>query len=342
MFPRHLNNHDSFIVPLLLLAIHCACQGFVLPVSQKEKANSAVESMFDCRFDQAMSTVDSMSADSADAPLKWTLKLSIIGMRHLDYDDVSDSNYFETTYETTQLLFKNYEKQWGRTSYFLTAHGFGCCIAAAYKMHNKEYLKGIQLGFEAISNCREAKKIDSVNTDIDLILGLYSYARAELKRKFWGIIFWYPGDKNTGVRSIVNASKTGQFSSLAAQAALLEINIREAHYDTATAGLDVLLNLYPHSRFLMWSKVKLCDAQKLYAHSADTYDLLADAYEIIPGAARNYPQTRFFEAQRYYWAGNFDKAAAACDKLLETCANRPMEHCDEAKKIREKIRRSFH
>ena len=57
-------------------------------------------------------------------------------------------------------------------------------------MRNKEYLNGIHLGFEALSCCREAKKIDSSNADVDLILGLYSYARAELRRKFWGILCW--------------------------------------------------------------------------------------------------------------------------------------------------------
>jgi hypothetical protein len=263
-------------------------------------------------------------------------------MRHLDYDDTSDSNFFETTYETTQLLFKKYEKKLGRTSYLLTAHGFSCFIAAAYKMHHNEYFEGIKLGFEAISFCREAKKIDSANTDIDLILGLYSYARAELKRRFWGIFFWYPGDKRTGIQAIMRASETGQFSSLAAQAALLEINIREAHYERASAGIYQLTARYPHSRFLMWSKAKLYEAQKLHAGSADAYSQLANAYETIPSAARNYHQTLFFEAQSYYWEGDSNNAEFACNKLLETCPQNPTDQCTEAKKILAKIRRPFH
>jgi hypothetical protein len=322
--------------------MHFLCQGFVMPVSQKEKANSAVEKMFDCRFDEAFAIVDSMSTDSAGAPLKWMLKLSIIGIRNLDYDDTSGAGLFETTYTTTQSFFTTYEKQMGRTSYLLTAHGFSCCIAAAYKMHNKEYLEGIHLGFEALSYCQEAKKIDSTNTDVDLILGLYSYARAELRRRFWGILFWYPGDKRTGIQAITSASKTGHFSSLAAQAALQEIYIREAQYNKASESLNQLSSLYPHSRFLMWSKVKLYEAQRLYANSAGVYSQLADVYETIPSAARNYHQTRFFEAQRYYWVENDSKAEAACNKLLDACTHKPMEHCDEAKKILAAIRRPSH
>ena len=80
-----------------------------MPVPQKEKANSAVEKMFDCQFDKALATVDSMSADSAGDPLKWMLKLSIIGMRHLDYDDTFDSKLFETTYKATGSFFNEYE-----------------------------------------------------------------------------------------------------------------------------------------------------------------------------------------------------------------------------------------
>jgi len=322
--------------------MHFLCQGFVMPVRQKEKANSAVEEMYDCRFDQAIATVDSINDDSAGDPLKWMLRLSIIGMRHLDYDDTSDVDNFETTFKTAQLFFKNYEKRMGRTSYLLTAHGFSCFIAAAYKMRNKEYLNGIHLGFEALSCCREAKKIDSSNADVDLILGLYSYARAELRRKFWGILFWYPGDKNTGIQSINDASRKSQFSSLAARAILLEINIREERYDTATAGLNELTGIYPHSRFLLWSGVKLYEAQKLYANSADAYSQLADAYERIPAAVRNYLQTRFSEAQRYYWTGNIVKAKDACNKVLDACVRNPSGHCDEAKKILEKMRKPHH
>lgn len=342
MLLRHMNNNNRIACVFYVLAIHFLCQGFIMPVSQKEKANSAVEKMFDCQFDQALAAVDSMSADSGGGPLKWMLKLSIIGTRHLDYDDTSDSNLFETTFKTTRSFFEEYEKQIGRTSYLLTANGFACFIAAAYKMHHKEYLKGISLGFEALSCCREAKKIDSAATDVDLILGLYNYARAELRRRFWGILFWYPGNKSAGIRSIISTCKTGQFSSLAAQAVMQEINIREAHYDSASAGLKQLSSLYPHSRFLMWSKAKLYEAQKLYANSADAYSQLANDYETIPSAARNYHQTRFFEAQRYFWAGNNDKAEAACNKLLDACAHNPMEHCNEAKKILAKIRRPFH
>jgi predicted Zn-dependent protease len=337
-----MNKNILAAVALLLLAINFLSMGFVLPAWNQEKAGSAVEKMFDCQFGQALSTVDSMSPDSADDPLKWMLKLSIIGMRHLDYDDTSDSNYFETTYETTQSLFKKYEKKMGRTSYLLTADGFGCFIAAAYKMHHKDYLKGIQLGFEALSYGREAKKIDSANADIDLILGLYSYARAELKKKFWGILFWYPGDKNTGILAIKRASEAGQFSSLAAQAALVEIHIREARYGKALSGINQLAARYPHSRFILWSKAKLYEAQKLYSGGADTYAELADAYEMVPSAARNYHQTLFFEAQRYYWAGNIIKAEAACNKLLGACSRNPTELCTEANKILAKIRRPLH
>lgn len=331
-----------YIGMLLILSMHLICQGFVIPVIHTEKVQSAVEHMFECRFDQALSAVDSISSDSMGVPLQWMLKLSIIGMRHLDYNDTSGSDLFEATYATTQSVIKKYEEQAGRTSLLLTAQGFSCCIAAAYRMHNKEYIEGIRLGFEALSCCQEAKKIDSANTDVDLILGLYSYARAELRRKFWGILFWYPGDKRTGIQALISAAHTGHFASLAAQAALQEIYIREENYTKASDGLNQLVCLYPRCRFLMWSRVKLYEAQKLYANSAEVYMQLADAYEIIPAAKRNYHETRFMEAQRYFLAGNFPMAQAACNKVLDACAQNPMDHCREAQKMLTKIPRSAH
>ena len=107
-------------------------------------------------------------------------------------------------------------------------------------------------------------------------------------------------------------------------------------------GLNELTGIYPHSRFLLWSGVKLYEAQKLYANSADAYSQLADAYERIPAAVRNYLQTRFSEAQRYYWTGNIVKAKDACNKVLDACVRNPSGHCDEAKKILEKMRKPHH
>jgi tetratricopeptide (TPR) repeat protein len=304
-------------------------------VSPMQRLNCTVEEILNCRFDEARIVVDSMNDDGPSGLYKAMLTLSIIGMRHLDYDLQDDTDSFEIAFKNARKYYNKYAAKNGVSSDLLTAEGFSYMIAAAYNMHDKNYLSGIGYGFKALSFCREAKKIAPSNADVDLPLGLYSYARADLRKKFWGIIFWYPGNKRVGIQAIEAVSKNGRFTSLLAKAVLQEIYIREEWFDKASEGLDRLCSLYPQSRFLLWSKAKLYDSIKLPLKTAEIYSQLAASYETIPSANRNYRQTLFFSAQQYLKAGNNQKAEESCRRLVSDCRDASKNYCAEARKLME-------
>jgi hypothetical protein len=326
-------------IPLLLFIMipFLPCRGYDLPDQKEDAAHSIMVQIGRCQFDQAQLAIDSMVASDTADPLGWMLLLAEISLRQLDYAHSSDSDAFPKTYERAKTVMAVYEKQQGADSYLLTIKGISQLIATAYTMNRKKYFSAMRMGFDAIDLCKEAKKIDSGNVDADFVIGLYNYGRAELKRKFHGILFWYSGDKLSGIRSIERCGQQARLISLVADMVLQEIYVKERMFDKASSGINRLLALYPDNRFVLWTKSKFFDERKMPAAAAEIYGKLADDYERIPAARKNFTVTRLFEAKRYFEAKNIVKAQEACDRLLSNCKGMKEDDCEEAEGLAKKI-----
>jgi tetratricopeptide (TPR) repeat protein len=328
------------VIPALFLILIAAtlCQGFDVPSPKRETALAIMTEIAACNFEQARTSVDSLiSTDSSD-PLGWMLLLSTIALQQLDYNQSDGAEIFQGAYEMAEAKMEAYEKQSGTDSYVLTIRGISQIIATAYTMHRKKYWAAIGKGFDALDMCKEAVKIDSSNVDAAFVLGLYNYARAELKRKFLGILFWYSGDKRSGIRVIEQCSRNARLIPMVADMVLQEIYVREGMFDKASSGIERLLAAYPGNRFIWWTKAKLMDVQKIPDQAAHAYGVLADAYEQIPKAKKNFFMTRTMEVKRYCDAHKYDKAIEANESLLRTCKRIGDDCCDEAEALSKKLR----
>jgi hypothetical protein len=328
---------------MYLCALLCpvASMAFEMPIGKSRAAHSIMEDIAGCKFDQARAEIDEMlSTDSAD-PLAWMLLMADIALQQLDYSRSSDADSFQKTYERTKTMMAEYEKRKGADSYFLTIRGISQLIATAYTMHRKRYWSALKMGFNALDLCKEAKKKDSLNVDADFMIGLYGYARAELKRKFLGILFWYSGNKKSGIRLIENCGKNARLIPQVADMVLQEIYVREKMFDKASAGIGGLLELYPGNRFALWTKSKYYDTRSMPDSAAEVYGKLADAYEQIPEAQKNYFATRFLEAKRYFEAKNYQKASEACKSLAAECRGAKDDNCEEGEDLLIKIQREI-
>jgi hypothetical protein len=252
------------------------------------------------------------------------LRLSAIGLHDLDLDSATDSlDFFGMNKKTDASLFK-YEKKYGVSSYSCTVKGFSKAIAAAYNLWRKKYFAGLDMGFAALSALQEAKRLDNANADVDFFLGLYTYARADLKHTFWWAFFWYPGDKNAGIRTIRACSRNAQFARQAATLLLAEIYYRENKVPESDTITRSLLAAYPASRLTLWTCAKRGEATQSFLDAAASYQALADAYDGIGRAGRNALVTRNKAAHMYFSAGDTLQARAACEKILA----RKKGHCD--------------
>jgi tetratricopeptide (TPR) repeat protein len=326
------------LTSILLLVWIFTCMGFELSNQKTEVAHSIMIDIAECKFDRAMIAIDSLISTDSSEPLGWMLSLSCISLQQLDYNsDESDS--FQITYSRAKTVMETYEKKNGADSYILTVRGITQMIATAYTMNRKKYWKAMRMGFDALDLCKEAKKIDSTNSDADFVIGLYNYARAELKRKFLGILFWYSGDKHSGIRMIENCTHNAKLIPLVADMVLQEIYVKEGMHEKAGSGIQRLLALYPGSRLLLWTKSKLFETRKMPQQAAQTYRVLADAYEHVPAAKNNYYATRYMEAKRFFEAKNIPSARSACDQLLSACKGKDDDICDDATALSEKLLR---
>jgi hypothetical protein len=343
---RHLSllagNNRGIALRWLLIAGLCApCFCFSLPVDRSQAATAAIEKMIASDYDDAIALCDSIISTDREDPMGKMLRLSAIGLHDLDLDSATDSLDFFGMYKKTEASLFKYEKTHGVSSYTCTVKGFAKAIAAAYNLWRKKYFAGLDMGFSALSALQEAKRLDNTNTDVDFFLGLYAYARADLKRNFWWAFFWYSGDKNTGIRSIRACSRSAQFARQAATLLLAEICYREnkvAESDTITR---ILLAAHPASRLTLWTCAKRGEATKSFAEAAASYTALADAYDQIGRAKRNALVTRSKAAHMYFSAGDTLQARGACKRILENkkgyCDGFCREICDDAGKLLAKI-----
>jgi hypothetical protein len=167
-----------------------------------------------------------------------------------------------------------------------------------------------------MDDLQEAKKLDNSNFDADFFLGFYTYVRADLKKNFGWAFFWYSGDKEEGIRGLRVCSRNSQFCRRAAVLLLSEVLYRENRFpesDSLTAGL---LRLFPGSRLVLWTCAKRAEAARSWGEAADTYTMLANAYDSIPRARRNSFVARSKAAHMYFCAGDFGRTRLACRTIL--------------------------
>jgi hypothetical protein len=331
-----MNSASKFI--LSLCVVYGLCFGFDISVVEEQKVNLIMSELSDCSFDSAHHAIEAMIASDSSDPLHWMLLMAEITLRQLDYGQVPDSDSFQAAFDKAKAASADYKRQNGNNSYILTIDAYSQLIGACATMQKKKYISGLKRGLEALSLCKEVKKIDSSNVEVDFIVGLYNYARAELNRKFLGILFWYSGDKLSGIRAIENCSRGGQLFSRVADMVLQEIYVKEQLFEKAMAGIDRQLTLSPANRFVLWTKAKLFDARNLPAQAGETYKQLADAYGNIPEAKKNYFSTRLCQVKRFHEASLEIKASDACKQLLSSCKGEQCDECREAEKLFSKIK----
>jgi tetratricopeptide (TPR) repeat protein len=337
MLPRT----SAFFTALSFLACSFPCWGLTIAPGKLNASNAVIEKIVASDYNGALTVCESLIRDDSADPLGPMLKLAAIGLHDLDLDSASQALDFYGAFVKCMGVVDGYERVHGVSSYSLTARGFARATAAAYDLWRKKYFAGLDLGFDALAKLQEAKKLDATNRDVDFFLGLYTYARAEMKKTFWWAFFWYPGDKNEGIKKLAGCSVSSQFCRRAATLVLGEVLYREnrfAESDSISAGLQ---KLYPQSRLVRWTSAKRAEAAQSWAVAAENYQLLADAYDSIPEARRNSFLTRNKAAHMYFFAGNSTRAIRECQSIL----NRPCspgdavcrQLVDDARKLKSKI-----
>ncbi|MFP4416961.1 MAG: tetratricopeptide repeat protein [Chitinispirillaceae bacterium] len=293
-----------------------------------------------CQFESALALSDTVISRRTDEPVGYVMKLMAIGLRDLDYDMIMDSTLFEQTYLSCMKILNSAQNKGRPGSYFFTMRGFANASYATYYLRQEKYFKAMSTGLDAMKDLKKAKKIDPQNYDADFFLGLYEYAKSELRKKLWMVLFWYPGDKMEGIRKLETAAEKGTIVADAAQMALIDIYTEEKRWDDAVETTNSLLERFPDSRFVLWSKARYFESRKKFKKAADVYASLAKSYERHHRGGHNAIVTSMHRLDQFELIGDRAKTLQAARYICnDLCTGNQKDHklCKRARKINEEL-----
>lgn len=329
---RQINRNGAIILLFLITSVF----SLTLEPQIKGTADTVTGMLINCQFATALAYTDSLMTAYPDEPLYPYLHLCALGLRDLDVDYIIDSTAFIACYWKTVKTIQVYEKVHGQTSYCMTLLGFTFASHSSFYLMQKKYFSAVGTGLDAMKMLKEAKKKDSTNYDVDLFLGLYNYAKGELKKRLWMVLFWYPGSKKEGIKSIEACKEKSLLASEGARMVLLDIYARESEYDKYGALAEPLLKKYPESRFLLWGRARYFEEMKRYSEASECYEKLAVSYANVKYGDYNLLVTRHKQIEMLDKTGQKKKAAALAkqvlDKKLCSASQRNKKICKDIKR----------
>ncbi len=287
-----------------------------MPARSTAGAESVIPYIIDSDFKTALNSIDSMIRIDSEDPFPYILKLTALGMRDIDFDRTIDSAAFLSTYQKAIDCSNKLESTSGKTSYSRMMVGLCKVMHASFYLRNKAYFAAMQNGFDALDILDEARKIDSSNTEVLMFLGMYDFARAELKSRLWWVLFWYPGNVDAGIEKLKRCSQESTLMRTAAKISLSEIYIKENKLKAADSLLNALEKQHSHSRFVQWSRAKYFETQKNFSKAAKIYEMLAHSYLNTAEGLYNSFITRYKAAEMFRNAGEITSAKSVCQNLL--------------------------
>ncbi len=307
---------------------------FTLEAEKVNIANKIAGKLINCEFDSAIHTIDSLMKRDQSEPLYPFLYLCALGLRDCDFDRIVDTAGFLNAYQKAVSTISKYEKKHGQTSYSITLSGFVNATHAGFYLLHKQYFHAIGTGLDAMNILEDAKKIDTTNYDVDLFLGFYKYAKGELKKRLWMVLFWYPGSKEQGISTLEACSKKALITSEASKMVLAGIYVNESDYEKSKIILDEMLKKYPKSRFLLWNQARYFEALEKCKEAAGVYCKLAEMYEKERYGDYNALATRYLQIKLLDKSGKKTEASAVAEKIVnKKVCSKNSRNKDVCKKI---------
>jgi hypothetical protein len=304
---------------LVLIAIFAAFYNVPacsIPEPQQGYAYRCIDAIINGDYDSAFSITDSaMAADSCD-PLAPLLRLAATGIRDVDFDTLFDSAAFSHLYHSAGQRIDAYETTAAPSSYTKMLRGFCKGVFSAYLLRRTSYFAAVKSGFQALNLLDESHRLDTANVDPLFLLGLYDYAKGELKRRLWGALFWYPGSKKNGIARLQTCAARACLTSGAALMCLADIYTREEKPDACAPLMERLEQRFPKSRFMLWEKAKHLESRRLYYEAANVYELLSLSYAADSAGKFGALQTRYLQAHMLFKAAQKKEAVECCNVIL--------------------------
>ncbi|KMQ52429.1 hypothetical protein CHISP_0696 [Chitinispirillum alkaliphilum] len=307
-----MNKIVLLIIPFLLFNANAA----IFDDEQSKLIDEIIPIVLNSDFDLAVRKTDSVINEQSNNILAPVLHFTALGMRDLDYNRIVDSVQFLSSFERARTSITQFEKKHGVSSYSQTLLGFTLAMHASYYLRNNSYWSAYGTGMEGIRTLQNARELDSTNVEVNFFLGLYDFGRAELRRRFWWVLFWYPGDRQSGINQLEICAQNALLTRHAALLSLVDVYLQEEQEEKSLAVIEKLISEFPESRFVHWSRAKYHEQRSEYRKAADVYGKLAQSYLNSPHGNFNGIVTLNKQAHMLNDGGYRNEAIQVCRKLL--------------------------
>ena len=217
--------------------------------------------LVNCQFDSAYKFCDKLLKKDPDEPLFYYLYLASIGLKTLDFDEILDKEKFNKIYikglEKVNFMLESEPDNCD----LLLVKGFLISANASFLLVGGKYASGVGAGSKALDILKAALACCDKNYDALYYLGFYNYARAELRKRL-GVLFWLPKSSDDGIIALQKCVESAKFMNRAAEMVLADVFVRENKLGKTKEILPRLLEKYPESRFLLWTKMRYEFAKK--------------------------------------------------------------------------------
>ncbi len=317
----------SKIAALFILGLIINVSAFDFSQEQSTLIDEVLTLVLNSEFETALAITDSITNCQPENILTPVLHFTALGMRDLDYNISVDSLLFLSSFKRAEQAITQSERENGVTPLSQTLLGFTLSMHASYYLRNRSYWAAYGTGMSAIRTLQNAREMDPSNTEVNFFLGLYDYGRAELRRRFWWVLFWYPGNKESGIRQLELCSENATLTRYAAMLSLSDVYLQEDEPEKSLEIIRQLESIFPQSRFVLWSRAKYYEARELYTEAAKVFEYLAQSYESSEHGKYNATVTRNKQAHMLAESGKLSEAALICQLILD------QQPCDATKPL---------
>jgi hypothetical protein len=213
----------------------------------------AVEASYREDYARAESLLTEVSTAAPEHPVGPLMLAATVQAHMLDREVLDRADEFLALIDTAEARARSWitdhpDDPWG---YTLLGHGYG--YRAMWEGKYGSWFKAMKLGRKAKGAYHDAIKADSACWDLYVGLGNYHYwksARTEFIN-WTGLI---KDEKDRGIRELGWAIERSYFSSAAAAAALIWVNLHRGEYDQAISLARTWGARYPESKTYIWGR----------------------------------------------------------------------------------------
>ena len=329
------------LLALLLFSVCLAVQQ--LPADMHEMATASIEYIYKEKFKLAEEEAKKIIKQYPDHPTGYffcaVVLESWMSFYETDKREEEFYHYCDMAIDKAENLL---EKEPGN-AWAMFFKGGADGYKGTYESRYEKWITSFRHGWKGVSTLRALYNKYPGLKDINYGLGMYDYWRSAMMKMLW----WMPMIDNKceqGIAELMEAKKSGLYTSLSASASLIVIFCNERRYKEALAIADEMLALYPTSLVFSWGRAKALFGDERYEESESVFQYILGRVE-AESFDNHYNAVfcHFWLAKIYLKMKRYTQSIAECNRmgyynLDEDIKKRLDKYFSEANKIKEQAK----